>query len=200
MDILFSNASIKIFNGMHTKDWLAEALIELLKDNPNSEILVTQLTQKAGVCRSSFYQYFDSKDDIITYFFDDVLENTFSISNSHKYREKKKIYEILFEQIFQRRAAIRIITEAGKEHLLSTSMKKIKSKFLQALEFDVKPSPCQRNYVSFSCSEFDIIRGISLSWIEDGIKTSPQTLSADISTLNLSCIESTKADRFLLVK
>lgn len=52
---------------------LTEALLELMKSKPFSEISVTELIQKAGVARSTYYRNFNSKEDIIKQFIKSIF-------------------------------------------------------------------------------------------------------------------------------
>lgn len=47
------------------KECMTTALIEMLKIKPMESISITELTNKAGVSRVSFYRNFESKEDII---------------------------------------------------------------------------------------------------------------------------------------
>ena len=44
---------------------LTEALLQLMRAKPLAEISVSELCDKAGVSRVSFYRNFDSMDDIL---------------------------------------------------------------------------------------------------------------------------------------
>ena len=44
---------------------LTAALLELLRERPLGEISVSQLCEKAGVGRTSFYRNFQEKEDIL---------------------------------------------------------------------------------------------------------------------------------------
>ncbi|WP_268913600.1 TetR/AcrR family transcriptional regulator [Lentilactobacillus sp. SPB1-3] len=50
-----------------SKEWIAQALLILLRDKPLDKITVTEITKKAGVARLTFYRNFDSKEDVIQY-------------------------------------------------------------------------------------------------------------------------------------
>lgn len=47
------------------KEYIQEALIELLNKKTIKEISITDLTEKAGIARSTFYRYYSSLDEVI---------------------------------------------------------------------------------------------------------------------------------------
>lgn len=48
-------------------DYLAQALLILLKDHEFDQITISQLTEKAGVNRSTYYRHFASKQQLAQY-------------------------------------------------------------------------------------------------------------------------------------
>jgi Transcriptional regulator len=57
-----------------TKQWILEAFIQLIHTISYNKITITSICEKAGVPRSTFYRYFNTKEDIledyIQYFFE----------------------------------------------------------------------------------------------------------------------------------
>ncbi len=57
-----------------TRAWLLETLLELIEEKDYAEISITELTQKAGIARQTFYRNFNTKDDILLYKMDEIRE------------------------------------------------------------------------------------------------------------------------------
>lgn len=57
------------------KFYIAEALILLLEKNNISDITIKEITEKAGVNRSTYYRNFNSKEEIIVFFYTSILDN-----------------------------------------------------------------------------------------------------------------------------
>jgi len=57
-----------------TKSWIFEALMLLMDETQYSKITVSDICEKAGVARPTFYRNYREKDDIVF----NYLENTFS--------------------------------------------------------------------------------------------------------------------------
>ena len=49
----------------YVKRQITDALLSLLKEKPLSDISVSELTDKAGIGRVSFYRNYQSKEDIL---------------------------------------------------------------------------------------------------------------------------------------
>ena len=54
--------------------WIIEALYALLEKRHFQDITITDITEKAGVSRLTYYRNFDSKEDIIIRFHESVFE------------------------------------------------------------------------------------------------------------------------------
>ena len=57
-----------------SKQWLAEALLTLLKNTPYQEITITALTQQADLARRTFYRHFTTVDDVMTYYLEHICD------------------------------------------------------------------------------------------------------------------------------
>ena len=50
---------------LQSKDWLMQALFELMQKQSYDSITITKLCQKADLSRRTFYRLFNSKDDVL---------------------------------------------------------------------------------------------------------------------------------------
>jgi AcrR family transcriptional regulator len=57
-----------------TKSWIFEALMLLMDEKPYNKITVSDIADKAGIARPTFYRNYDDKDDVVF----DYLMNTFN--------------------------------------------------------------------------------------------------------------------------
>jgi len=48
-----------------TKSWIFEALMLLMDEIPYSKITVSDISEKAGIARTTFYHNYDDKDDVL---------------------------------------------------------------------------------------------------------------------------------------
>lgn len=60
------------------KTYIDEALILLLGKKGFAEITIKEITEKAGVNRSTYYRNFNSKEDIVMFFYSSILTKCIS--------------------------------------------------------------------------------------------------------------------------
>jgi AcrR family transcriptional regulator len=56
-----------------TKQWIFEAMLLLMDEKPYDQIGISEITEKAGVARTSFYRNFSGKDDVMLQYLDNIL-------------------------------------------------------------------------------------------------------------------------------
>ena len=57
------------------KECIVTALMQLLEEKPFSAITISELTERAGVSRMTYYRNYQAKEDIFEIYLDDVLEH-----------------------------------------------------------------------------------------------------------------------------
>ena len=58
---------------VRTKSWIFEAIMVLMEEKPYNKITVSDITEKAGIARPTFYRNFDDKDDVIFEYLDNSI-------------------------------------------------------------------------------------------------------------------------------
>ncbi|HAX72260.1 MAG TPA: TetR/AcrR family transcriptional regulator [Firmicutes bacterium] len=61
-----------------TKESMFTALMRLMQEKSFSQISITEISQKAGVSRMSYYRNYQSKEDIITTYLDELFDQFIS--------------------------------------------------------------------------------------------------------------------------
>lgn len=56
------------------KEKIGKALIELMEEKPFSDISVTDIINRAGVARASYYRNFESKEEVLISLTDDIMD------------------------------------------------------------------------------------------------------------------------------
>jgi AcrR family transcriptional regulator len=79
------------------KDCMVSALMQLLEVKPMSEITVTDITDKAGVSRMSYYRNYSSKSEILTSHLDDIFNQYIELIQKWDYKGSCFDYEYLLQ-------------------------------------------------------------------------------------------------------
>lgn len=74
---------------MNTKKYISDAFIELIKEKPFDKITVKDIIEYSQISRSTFYNHFSDKYDIIRWYCDDqshkILERTLENANEQSW-------------------------------------------------------------------------------------------------------------------
>lgn len=65
-------------NAIRSKNMLINAFVEIVQDTPVEKVTVTNIVNKAGLNRSTFYAHFQRPEDIVKYIQRDIIENLYS--------------------------------------------------------------------------------------------------------------------------
>lgn len=100
------------------KSYIVESLLILMKEKPFADITISDIVNRAGVNRSTYYRHFYTKEDIITYFFDNLMQeymNLFKQKNSNPTFYKYLL--TIFSTFFKHKEDLLTIHKAGLSHL-----------------------------------------------------------------------------------
>lgn len=109
---------------MVVQEWMATALLDLMKEQSYDSITITQITQKAGVSRMTYYRNYVEKEDILE-FYGNYLSELFAqkIRDTDSF-SAKDYWNLLFEFIFENREYIEALITSGKGDIILNAMNK----------------------------------------------------------------------------
>lgn len=158
---------------------MAKALIELLKEKPLSAISVSEITQKAGVSRMTYYRNYASKEEIFEKYMDYLIE-CYHREVTEKSRHASYIrYENIllgFEYFRQNAELVRCLLD-------SRLGSNLRMKIIQN-ELDLSLSSQgdkESRYVTIAYA--NALFGVMTEWVQDGMKDSPEELAQLICDL-----------------
>lgn len=103
----------------YTRYYIVQALFKLMSSYEYNKISVTEIAEKAGVGRATFYRYFKRKEDIIVYYFDHYKKEF--IFSQHLYPRCKDDYVKVVTSVLtlfkQNKEPIRLLRKARLEYL-----------------------------------------------------------------------------------
>ncbi len=171
---------------VRTKKAIIEALILLLCERDLSEITVTELTERAGINRKTFYLHYDRIEDIITDFGEDVLTYTNGVLRRHIEKMGRIDIDVLFgavnTAVTDNLEFFRLFVRSGAYNIFISSS--IRSEYIRNLRASVEQYFRAGAVLSPFVMEY-IVSGVSAMYIK--------WLSADLPTVSLDALSETAA-------
>ena len=162
----------KNVNNTIIRDSLTEALLILMKQKPFEQISVTELTEKAGVGRVSFYRCFESKEDILTGMLDQAAIRWWEQFNA---QGRTDYVRGIFEHILTIKEEILLIYKRGLTNLIWIN--------LEHLLGPLPDDDLQKSYEKAALTGF--VYGILTEWIERGMMDTPEAMSHVFENINI---------------
>lgn len=154
------------------KDSITEALLTLLKNKTIDKISITEITNKAGVGRVSFYRNFDSKEDILDQYLEKVTDEFIQNSGiDFKHNDVNTYITILFKHLEKYKDFTNSLYKSDCLYLVEKQFKRI---------FEKK----NYNYNEYK-KQFYIggIYNIYHYWLVNGYKETPEELANNLVDL-----------------
>lgn len=104
-----------------SKNCLFDALVDLLEEKDIKDISVTELTQKAGVCRSTFYRNYNEVSDILVQFLKEWPLGFEATMTYDDYTNEGRVREY-YNYLEANADLFRILVRPEYQHLLLESM------------------------------------------------------------------------------
>lgn len=155
---------------------ITDALFELLKKNSFEKISITELTQKAGVARLSYYRNFKSKEDIVEQFFDHEFKNFMDelAKQDQSQVSLRSIMILSFSYWQKKHQQIRMLVRDGQIDLIYLSFQKNMQLILQRYQEQFSLTQRQAEFVEGG------IMIVLLEWIQDGCQETPEEIATDV--------------------
>jgi AcrR family transcriptional regulator len=171
-----------------TRQALTKSVKELMGLKNFNQITVSDITERAGVARHTFYNHFDTKADILDYLVDSVLESFFSVLNSWDLFNMEADQELaLFEAFFKawkdHPEITRLLETPVMEPVILERMKAFFTRFYEGIIQSELPEvdPKLADYM-ISFNAYSLV-GILKSWVDSGMEDSPKHLAGFLYVL-----------------
>lgn len=130
---------------IRSKKWLVASLLQLMKEKPFDKITISEITDKADLDRSTFYRNFDSKEDLLRLYIDDIAKEYVNRLIRIENVDMEKVADIFLSIMQEHEEFIITLKKHGLSNLLldsfNTYLPKIheitKEQFPQSISDDV---------------------------------------------------------------
>ena len=115
----------------HSKSLIVQSLLYLMRKKSFHEIKITEICNKAGVSRLSYYRNFESKEDIVLYYFNDNFEKIMERIIKMENISYKQLIEILFSHFMTHLEDNKLFFRDKLIYLISISSDEYLKKFMK---------------------------------------------------------------------
>ena len=146
----------------YTRHYIVEALFKLMSEYEYGKISVTDIAEKSGVGRATFYRYFKNKEEVIEFYF---THNTKEfIFEQHYYPRCRADYievaSSVFEKFQKNIGCFRLLRRAHLEYLYLNFLNKMMVETFQ----DEYPDKSRYQPYLFA----GMIFNVSMAWLDGG--------------------------------
>lgn len=99
------------------KQYIAAGLLILMNQKPYDDITIGEITAKAGVNRSTYYRNFCSKDEVIKYYFNQIIYQHMEHLPAHPVPTEEYLVG-MFTHYYQYKTELLLIHNARLTHLI----------------------------------------------------------------------------------
>lgn len=152
---------------MKTKEKITVSLTKLMQEKKFETITVKEISEKAGIYRSTYYRNFESKEDIIKYKLSMIMDEYLETYDNQEENTKKQYFTILFN-IFQKyESFLKIIHQQKQSYLIQ----------------QVIPEYFQKLLLKNKTEQYDVyyhiggIYNFLICWLENDMKETPEQLT-----------------------
>lgn len=157
----------------YTRHYIVQALFKLMSSYEYEKISVTDIVEKAGVGRATFYRYFKKKEDVIVYYFEHNAK-AFKFEQRIYPRCKAdyiKIVSSVFDMFKQNKEPLKLLRKARLEYIYLDYLNKNFGILFQKEHSD------KHSYTPFIYS--GMLFNVSMTWLDNDCKEDVNDL-ADI--------------------
>jgi AcrR family transcriptional regulator len=100
------------------KEYIAESLLLLMRNKAYAEISISDITNKAGVNRSTYYRNFSSKEEIVKFYFSSLLHGyseEYQKSSDHSF---ENYMHTIFKHFYKYKRELLLVHKNGLSYII----------------------------------------------------------------------------------
>lgn len=143
----------------YTREWTFEALYKLLEIKPFADIKISEIIQKAGISRATFYRNFNSKEDIVIIkvrnMFRDFHATMLQYYKINNPEDETTLVAEFFKRIDEEEKLIDTVIKSNLEYLMVDAILEIimyyKDRFYERVKTNKRTEEYTMDMVASSC-------------------------------------------------
>ena len=161
---------------MQSRKWLTDALLSLMEKRAFRNISITEIAEKAGLSRRTFYRIFETKEDILNYYADELYGEFLQLLNRETDCRFTVTVRLYFEFWYRHKRFLGLLKQSEMLPFLMNQYARLFPKVFQMLKGS---HPLARNEEALSYAMAFSAGGllsILLKWAEDGMNKTPEDM------------------------
>lgn len=146
----------------NSKHYICESLLLLMETMEYQSITISNIVYKAGVNRTTFYRHFYTKEDVLIYFIENIMNHYLTKTNNIKIHHEY-LY-ILFSEFYNYKKELIIIHKHNLALLIATAFRNVFEVRLGWVDYKM-------NY------HLGGIYNTTIQWIQNGMKETPEEMT-----------------------
>ncbi len=130
--LLYDRSMSRVRN--KSKQLIGIALFQLLHRYNFDDISITQICEKAGVSRMSFYRYYSCKEDIFIVYSDERFNEFFELANKSNIANIEDLLLLIYREISKDAHHIKLLEKTNRFNILFGSFEQYASYLVARLE------------------------------------------------------------------
>lgn len=118
------------------KDYISESLLILMRKKGFADISISEITDKAGVNRSSYYRNFDSKEEILMHFYNKIIFELMEKVKNEKNITLQNYLEMMFSYFYQYKNELLLIYKNKMSNIILDALNEAFIKIEEKQSFD----------------------------------------------------------------
>jgi AcrR family transcriptional regulator len=172
-------------SAIRSQKWLLESLLTLMKEKDYYKITIKEITENADLDRSTFYRNFNSKEELLYLYFNDLAEEYTKRLKNTEALDMEKVFEIFIEFFKEH---IEEISLLRKHHLSSLLLEAFNKHLPDVHEATQDKFPYTMNSQSM---EFALpfnaggMWNILMMWVDSGVELNYSELIESLREISL---------------
>lgn len=162
---------VKGLNEDLIKQYIAESLLILMESRPYGKITIAQIAEKAGVNRSSYYRHFESKEGILRFYLESIMDEYLAVFRRGGRHDYPSYLLQMFRTFHEHREDLLLIHRNGLAYLLLDVLN-------ERFRFDEIRASADRDRQYEAAYHIGGIYNDMRLWMDRGMEETPEQMTA----------------------